>query len=70
MADTYILALDQGTSSSRAILFDRSGGVVAQVSQPFPQHRHGKREAVPGAARIQRRFLAQERKPGLGRRFL
>jgi glycerol kinase len=38
MADTYILALDQGTSSSRAMLFDRSGGVVAQVSQPLPQH--------------------------------
>ena len=33
MADTYILALDQGTSSSRAILFDHSGGVVHQVSQ-------------------------------------
>src|SRR5687768_4176480 len=38
MADTYILALDQGTSSSRAMLFERSGRVVAQVSQPFPQH--------------------------------
>jgi glycerol kinase len=38
MAETYILALDQGTSSSRAILFDRTGGVVRQVSQAFPQH--------------------------------
>ena len=34
----YILALDQGTSSSRAILFDPTGRIVAQVSQPFPQH--------------------------------
>ena len=38
MAATYVLALDQGTSSSRAILFDRTGTVVRQVSQDFPQH--------------------------------
>ena len=38
MTDTYILALDQGTSSSRAVLFDRTGQVVHQVSQAFPQH--------------------------------
>ncbi|ETX00652.1 MAG: hypothetical protein ETSY2_38670, partial [Candidatus Entotheonella gemina] len=38
MAATYILALDQGTSSSRAILFDQRGQVVAQTGQPFPQH--------------------------------
>ncbi len=38
MAETYILALDQGTSSSRAILFDHRGQVVAQTGQPFPQH--------------------------------
>src|SRR5215831_9365798 len=38
MTDTYILALDQGTSSSRAVLFDRTGHVVHQVSQAFPQH--------------------------------
>ena len=34
---TYILALDQGTSSSRAILFDREGRPVAQASREFPQ---------------------------------
>lgn len=38
MTDTYILALDQGTSSSRAVLFDRTGRAVHQVSQAFPQH--------------------------------
>lgn len=38
MTDTYILALDQGTTSSRAILFDRDGRAVHQVSQAFPQH--------------------------------
>ncbi len=34
---TYILALDQGTSSSRAIVFDRSGRVISVAQQEFPQ---------------------------------
>ena len=34
----YILALDQGTASSRAILFDRQGQVFACAQQEFPQH--------------------------------
>jgi glycerol kinase len=34
----YILALDQGTTSSRAILFDRAGQVVACAQQEYPQH--------------------------------
>jgi glycerol kinase len=33
----YVLALDQGTTSSRAIVFDRSGSVVAVAQQEFPQ---------------------------------
>ncbi len=33
----YILALDQGTTSSRAILFDRSGKPVAVAQQEFRQ---------------------------------
>jgi glycerol kinase len=33
----YILALDQGTTSSRAILFDRSGQAVAVSQQEFEQ---------------------------------
>ncbi|RDB42090.1 glycerol kinase [Halomonas sp. DQ26W] len=36
MAD-YLLAIDQGTTSSRAILFDRSGSVAHVVQQEFPQ---------------------------------
>ena len=32
-----ILALDQGTTSSRAILFDHSGAVVAMAQREFPQ---------------------------------
>lgn len=34
----YILALDQGTTSSRAIAFDRSGNIAALSQQPLPQH--------------------------------
>ncbi len=33
----YVLALDQGTTSSRAIVFDRSGQVVSAAQQEFPQ---------------------------------
>ncbi|MGE0813557.1 MAG: glycerol kinase GlpK [Vicinamibacterales bacterium] len=33
----YVLALDQGTTSSRAILFDRSGRAVAKAQQEFRQ---------------------------------
>ena len=33
----YVLALDQGTTSSRAILFDREGRVVSVAQQEFPQ---------------------------------
>jgi glycerol kinase len=34
---TYVLALDQGTTSSRAILFGRDGRVVSMAQQEFPQ---------------------------------
>ncbi|HVO90844.1 MAG TPA: FGGY family carbohydrate kinase, partial [Casimicrobiaceae bacterium] len=34
----YVLALDQGTTSSRAILFDRAGTVRAVAQQEFTQH--------------------------------
>jgi glycerol kinase len=34
----YILALDQGTTSSRTILFDREGAVCASASQEFRQY--------------------------------
>jgi glycerol kinase len=34
----YILALDQGTTSSRAILFDRHGQPVARAQQEFAQY--------------------------------
>jgi len=34
----YILALDQGTTSSRAIIFDRTGSAIATAQQEFTQH--------------------------------
>ena len=33
----YILALDQGTTSSRAILFDHDAAIVAVAQREFPQ---------------------------------
>lgn len=33
----YVIALDQGTTSSRAALVDKSGRIVASVSRQFPQ---------------------------------
>ena len=37
MEKRYILALDQGTTSSRAILFDRAGCIVAAAQKEFTQ---------------------------------
>jgi len=38
MSATYILAMDQGTTSSRAIIFDTSYSIVEQAQQEFTQH--------------------------------
>lgn len=35
---TYLLALDQGTSSSRSILFNQAGAIVATAQQEFQQY--------------------------------
>ena len=34
----FILAIDQGTTSSRAIVFDRAGRIVADAQEEFTQH--------------------------------
>lgn len=36
--EKYILALDQGTTSSRAILFNREGQIVHSAQREFPQY--------------------------------
>jgi glycerol kinase len=38
MPASYILSLDQGTTSSRAIIFDHSGTIVAVAQKEFTQH--------------------------------
>ena len=38
MNQRYLLALDQGTTSSRAVLFTKEGQVVASEAFEFPQH--------------------------------
>ena len=35
---TYILAIDQGTTSSRALVFDADMKIVASAQEEFPQH--------------------------------
>ncbi|BFT76004.1 MULTISPECIES: glycerol kinase GlpK [Paenibacillus] len=37
-ASSYILSLDQGTTSSRAILFNQKGSIVHTAQQEFKQH--------------------------------
>ena len=37
-SEKYILALDQGTSSSRAIVFDRSGRIISVSQKEFTQY--------------------------------
>ena len=37
MSQQYIAAIDQGTTSSRSIVFDRAGRVVSMAQQEFPQ---------------------------------
>ncbi len=37
MSSKYILALDQGTTSSRAILFDHAGSIITVAQKEFKQ---------------------------------
>ena len=36
--EKYILAIDQGTTSSRAILFDHKSAIISQAQKEFPQY--------------------------------
>lgn len=38
MAEHYILSLDQGTTSSRAMIFNHGGQIVAKAQKAFAQH--------------------------------
>jgi glycerol kinase len=65
----YILALDQGTTSSRAIIFDESGALLTSAQQEFEQHypRPGWVEHNPLDIWHTQRDMAQEavRKAGI-----
>ena len=61
----YILALDQGTTSSRAMLFDREGQVRAAAAEEFPQYypepgwvEHDAREIWASQLRVAEQVLA------------
>src|SRR3954451_10733008 len=34
----FVMAVDQGTTSSRAIIFDRAGSIIASAQREFAQH--------------------------------
>jgi len=62
----YILALDQGTTSSRAILFDRDGKVRASANQEFKQYypqpgwvEHDAEEIWESQLAVARKILAE-----------
>src|SRR5688572_7969586 len=61
-----LLALDQGTSSSRALVFDRSGRLLAQAQRELTQHfpqpgwvEHDANEIWAGQAACAREALAK-----------
>lgn len=63
---SYILALDQGTTSSRAILFDRQGQWVAMAQEEFTQYypqpgwvEHDAEELWSTQLSVARRVIAQ-----------
>ena len=49
---SHILALDQGTTSSRAIGFDALGQAVSVAQREFPQTPAGSRFIDPGKSRL------------------
>ena len=38
MEKKYIMAMDQGTTSCRTILFDRRGNICSMAQKEFPQY--------------------------------
>jgi len=62
----YILALDQGTTSSRAVVFDQSGSIVALSQEEFTQHypqpgwvEHEANEIWSSQQKVARQVLAE-----------
>lgn len=66
MAAPLLLALDQGTTSTRALLFDAAGAVLAEARAPLEQHypadgwvEHDAEEILAGSERCLREVLAR-----------
>lgn len=38
MANSYMMSIDEGTTSTRAIIFDHQGQKVAEAQNEFPQY--------------------------------
>ena len=47
MSSHYILALDQGTTSSRSMLFDKQGNIISVAQKEFKQKSGTERQASP-----------------------
>jgi len=72
MNTAHILAIDQGTTSSRAMIFDRSGRCVAQAQQEFRQYfphdgwvEHDPEEIWQSVLKVCRHVLTQAQQQGL-----
>lgn len=66
MSATYILALDAGTTSSRAIVFDHVGKMVSSAQEEFPRHyprpgwvEHNPNDILQSQLRVARDAIAQ-----------
>lgn len=66
MTETFILAIDQGTTSTRAMVFDKAGSVRAQAQSEFVQDypqpgwvEHDAREIWEGTLNVMRDALAK-----------
>jgi len=69
MADPLLLALDQGTTSTRAILFDAKGAVLAEAGRPLEQFypadgwvEHDAEEIYSASVAVLREALEKARK--------
>lgn len=70
MAEPLILALDQGTTSTRAVVFDRHGAALAEASRPLRQYypadgwvEHDAKEIFQSAVDVVREAIARCGRP-------
>lgn len=62
----YLMALDQGTTSSRCMIFDKTGNVIAMAQEEFPQYfpqsgwvEHDANEIWDSQLRVMKQTLAE-----------